>query len=470
MIPVYAARPVFSRREAKILPLRITKASGGGSVKVGAPRENAFIQRENMPRKIFALIFKTMLVVGPGLFCVGYTIGTGSVTSMIVSGSTYGTAFLWVVALSCVFSGVLMEAYGRLALVTGRTALTNMKHELPFGRRGSAFFALATLTMVVAGQWCCLSGLVGLTSRAVGELCRLAGIPLPGTLFWQVIVIALLALGTLYVLFWFGSYSRFETLLVALVTILGLSFVSSLFLVSPPVGEVVRGLTPKLPNVPGASLLAAALVGTTLAAPTFVVRPILLLSKGWTVENRKTQTRDAVFSACVMFVISGSIMCVAAGAIFDRGGKPVESVMDMVETLRPIAGSGASLLFLFGMISAGLSSILPIAMVAGFLKHDYQEKPTDVRAKDFRILAAVACLFGMIVPALGSNPVAAQVVTQVAQVFVLPLVIGGILMLINKKSLMGVYRAGIFLNIGLVLSFVFSLVMSWQAVCGLLQR
>lgn len=422
-----------------------------------------------MLRNFFALLFKVMLIVGPGLFCVGYTIGTGSVTSMIVSGSKYGTAFLWVVALSCLFSGVLMEAYGRLALVTGRTALTNMKHELPFGRRGSTLFALLTMLMVIAGQWSCLSGLVGLTSHSVCELCRLVGLPLPGSLFWQVIVVALLALAALYFLFWFGNYSRFETLLVILVTVLCLSFIASLFLVSPTTGEVVNGLVPRLPKVPGGSLLIAAMVGTTLAAPTFVVRPILVLSKGWTKSDLNVQRRDAIFSALVMFIISGSIMCVAAGAIYERGGKPIESVMDMVETLRPIAGPGASFLFLFGMVSAGLSSILPIAMVAGFLKQDFQERPINVQVKDFRILAAVACLFGLIVPVLGTNPVVAQVVTQVAQVFVLPLVISGILLLINKKQLMGDLKAGIFLNLGLLLSFAFSLVMSWQAISGLFQ-
>ncbi|MDO5552677.1 MAG: Nramp family divalent metal transporter [Planctomycetia bacterium] len=422
-----------------------------------------------MLRKVLTLLFKILLIVGPGLFCVGYTIGTGSVTSMIVSGSKYGTTFLWVVALSCIFSAVLMEAYGRLALVTGKTALTNMKHELPFGRRGSVLFAFVTMIMVIAGQWSCLSGLVGLTSHSVCEICRLVGLPLPGSVFWQVIVVAVFALAVLYFLFWFGNYSRFETMLVVLVTILGLSFIASLFLVSPTAGAVAQGLVPRLPNVPGGSLLIAAMVGTTLAAPTFVVRPILVLSKGWSKSDLKVQRRDAIFSALVMFIISGSIMCVAAGAIYDRGGKPVESVMDMVETLRPIAGSGASLLFLFGMISAGLSSILPIAMVAGFMKHDFEERPIDVQAKDFRVLAAVACLFGLIVPVLGTNPVVAQVVTQVAQVFVLPLVIGGIILLVNKKSLMGDHKAGLFLNCGLLLSFAFSLVMSWQAVAGLIQ-
>ena len=49
-------------------------------------------------------------VLGPGIFAIGYTIGTGSVTSMAKAGADYGLGLLWVLALSCLFSGVLMEA------------------------------------------------------------------------------------------------------------------------------------------------------------------------------------------------------------------------------------------------------------------------------------------------------------------------------------------------------------------------
>jgi len=46
----------------------------------------------NFLKKALALL----LSFGPGIFAIGYTIGTGSVTSMIVAGSTYGMQLLWV--------------------------------------------------------------------------------------------------------------------------------------------------------------------------------------------------------------------------------------------------------------------------------------------------------------------------------------------------------------------------------------
>ena len=76
-------------------------------------------EKKSLLKKIIAII----LGFGPGIFAIGYTIGTGSVTSMIVAGSTYGMQLLWVLLLSCLFSGVLMFAYGNYALISGETAL-----------------------------------------------------------------------------------------------------------------------------------------------------------------------------------------------------------------------------------------------------------------------------------------------------------------------------------------------------------
>ncbi|MCK5457342.1 MAG: hypothetical protein KAI45_09470, partial [Melioribacteraceae bacterium] len=71
------------------------------------------------------------------------------------------------------------------------------------------------------------------------------------------------------------------------------------------------------------------------------------------------------------------------------------------------------------------------------------------------------------VPILGANPIAAQIATQVAQVFILPLVILSILFLINRKNLMGKYKAGILLNIGMGTALVFSFFISFTAVLAL---
>ena len=89
---------------------------------------------EKSRKNPFHRLVHLILLVGPGIFCLGYTIGTGSVTSMAIAGSRFGMQLLWVLLLSCLFSWVLMEAYGRYAVVTGGTALRGIRTHLRFGK------------------------------------------------------------------------------------------------------------------------------------------------------------------------------------------------------------------------------------------------------------------------------------------------------------------------------------------------
>jgi Mn2+/Fe2+ NRAMP family transporter len=64
--------------------------------------------------------------------------------------------------------------------------------------------------------------------------------------------------------------------------------------------------------------------------------------------------------------------------------------------------------------------------------------------------------------------VEAQIITQVFNVFILPIVIGAIIYLVNKGKIMGDLKAGIALNAGLWLSLVFSLLISYTGILGLI--
>jgi manganese transport protein len=99
---------------------------------------------------------------------------------------------------------------------------------------------------------------------------------------------------------------------------------------------------------------------------------------------------------------------------------------------------------------------------------DYQSGELDTNSKQFKIITAVACLFALIVPVFGANPIEMQIVSQVFNVFVLPLVILGIILLINNKKLMTKYKASLWLNIGLMAALFFSCVISYNGLNGLL--
>lgn len=415
-----------------------------------------------MRLNIFKRLWILLLSVGPGIFCIGYTIGTGSVTSMIKSGSQYGLQLLWVLFISAFFAWILMESYGRFAAVTGNTALNSFKNKLKWGK----FWAILTIIGVVIGQWSALSGILGLTSNAIYEVMRMFFPAINENNYWAVLGIAVALIIIMYGFLLVGKYSFFEKMLVIFVTLMGISFILSMFMVLPSPAEIAKGFIPHIP--PGGNLMVAAFVGTTMAAPTFIVRPLIIKEKGWDKSHLKEQSRDALISAIFLFVLSSSIMVAATGALFHEG-KIVTKVLDMVYALEPVAGKFAVAIFMFGAMSAGLSSIFPILMVLPLLIGDYKQGKMDLKSPTFKVLAAIACLVGLVVPVFGVNPIMAQIATQVASVFILPVVIGGILVLINRKSLMGEHKANLFFNVALFAALMFSLVISYTGILGLIE-
>ena len=269
-------------------------------------------------------IRQILAAVGPGIFAIGYTIGTGSVTSMAKAGADYGLGLLWVLALSCLFSGVLMTAYGRFAAVTGETSLHGLVRFLPGGKAVAALVFLG----VVLGQYTCLGGIMVLTSGAIREAFGLNVGAFPVACGLMAAMVALMMV---------GRYSFFEKVLAFFVSLMALTFVVSVFVTWPDAATVRRALPPTLPTDGASLLMLAAFVGTTMAAPTFVTRPLLVREKGWGVRELAVERRDAMVSATLMFVISGAIMAVAMGALFAQG-KSIERILDMAATLEPLAG------------------------------------------------------------------------------------------------------------------------------------
>lgn len=412
-----------------------------------------------------SLINKTIAVVigfGPGIFAIGYTIGTGSVTSMIVAGSKFNMQLLWVLFLSCLFSGILMFVYGNYGLITGETALYGFKKHLIYGKA----LAILIIIGVTFGQWNSLMGILGISSNIIYEILALNFESLVAYEYETVLITAITVIVVFYLLLLVGKYTFFEKILIIFVTMMGLSFVISLFFVQPLPLDVVKGLIPTIPDVPGGKMLVAAFVGTTMAAATFLSRPLFVKGKGWTIKNLDQQKKDAITAAILIFLISGIIMAVSAGALFYEG-KEVNHVLDMANTLEPVAGKWAVTIFFFGALSAGLSSIFPCLLIAPLLIADYQSGELDTNSKQFRIITFIASLVALIGPAFGANPIELQILSQVFNVFVLPAVVLGIILIVNSKKVMKGYKTGLWINIGLFAALFFSLVISYNGVVAL---
>ena len=403
-------------------------------------------------------IYIYLISIGPGIFLIGYNIGTGSVTTMASAGSRYGMSLFWVLILSCFFTYIMFISYGKFSLVTGHTALYGYKKFIIFGR----FIAILTLVGLISVEITALMGIFGIVSEIISEWSKIY-------LFedgFNTTLIASVLILVMYSFLLIGKYSFFEKILIIFVSIMGISFVISMFLVIPEPVEIVRGFIPRFPDEKNANMILAGIAGTTLSAPGFVVRSILIREKGWNINQIDQAKKDSFAAALIMFILSLAIMACAAGTLFPRG-TVVENVIDMVNTLEPIAGKFSLSIFMLGIVGAGLSSIFPIVLLAPWLICDYCGWESNMKSKFFRITTGIIILTGLTIPVFHARPIFAMIASQAFQALMMPIVTLTIFYLINKKEIMKEFKAGIALNIGICATFIFSLVMSYQAILGL---
>ncbi|ASO03574.1 Mn2+/Fe2+ NRAMP family transporter [Arenibacter algicola] len=405
-----------------------------------------------------SLIKKILLglsAVGPGLFLIGYNIGTGSVTTMAKTGAEFGMSLFWAVVLSCIFTYVLMVAYGKVTLVTGRTALFNFKQEFKWGW----ILSLYIILVLIIGELLALMGVMGIVADLVQEGVRLA---FNGAIIqrgW--IILFFVAILTFFL--WFGRYKAFEKVLTVLVILMGLSFMVVFIMVRPDMMDILSGMVPSIPDTPGALGLIAAITGTTCSAAVFVMRSTVVAEKGWGINDLKKEKTDAFVSAFMMLFLSGIIMAVAAGTLHISGMK-LDDTVEMISLFEPLGGKLAAFVLIIGITGAGLSTIFPIVLIAPWLLADYRGTPRNIHSKSSRVLIIGAMVFAFGTVFLEERPPALMVFSQAFQACILPAVAVPMFILINKQKLMGNNKASAKLNLGLVAVILFSLLTTWFAI------
>ena len=407
------------------------------------------------PLKKFGLFFAS---IAPGLFLIGYNIGTGSITTMASSGAAYGLTMIWPLLISCVFTYFLIMLFGRYTSLTGLTILTSFRKYFGLG------ITVFVLISLLASEWVSCMGVMGVVTQVVQEWSR----PLTksGNGFSPIIT-ALIFGGLLYYLFWNGQHKVFEKVLAVFVGVMGLSFVLTMFMVIPEPEEVLRGLIPSVPKDSDAMLIMAGMVGTTMGAILYVVRSILVQEKGWGKGDIKAERRDAIISVSMMFILSVAVMAAAAGTLHPAGLK-VDNAIDMVKLMEPLAGRFAISIFVGGIVAAGLSSLFPIILLAPWLFADFNDKPRDMKSTSSRLLVLFGVVLGLVVPIFGGRPVMVMIISQAMAAIVTPLVLALMLYIYNKKVIMGSNTLGLTSNISMGFILLFTIAMAVAGIIGII--
>ncbi len=408
---------------------------------------------------VFMRKFLVFLIsISPGLFLIGYNIGTGSITTMAVAGASYGLQLILPVLISCIFTFFLIMVFGQYTIVTGRTVLQSFREFF-----GSPV-ALLVLASLLISEWVSCMGVMAVIVQVVQEWSR--PLTASGEGFSPILMAAIFG-GLIYWIFWQGRHKFFEKVLIVFVSLMGLCFILTMFMVVPTPTELLRGLTPYIPEDSEGLLLMAGMVGTTMGGILYVVRSILVQEKGWTIKDLKQEKKDAAISATLMFLLSLAVMAAAAGTLFPRGLR-IENAIDMVSLLEPLAGRFAISIFVAGIVCAGLSSLFPIVLLAPWLIADYRGVKRDMRSVSSRLLVLFGVLLGLVVPIFGGRPVFVMILSQAGTLLATPLILILMLFLINRKSLMKEYLATPGRNLIMGLILLFTIFMTIAGIRGMI--
>jgi len=381
---------------------------------------------------------------------------------MAKAGATYGMSLLWTIVASCVATFFMINAYGRLTLVTGETALQAFRRHIhPL----VGLFFIVALTAGVSGSVMGVMGIVAEISSEWSKSLVEGGI--------EPIWFAAFFVALVYFIFWNGKTQFFERSLAVVVAIMSACFVLNFFILMPPPIEIARGLVPTLPEVPldegrGPFLVIASMVGTTVFSGLFIIRTTLVKEAGWTIADSRQQRNDAIVAVTMMFVISGSIMAAAAGTLHVEG-LGLENGSQMIGLLEPLAGSFATTIFVIGIVAAGVSSQFPNVLMLPWLLCDFSQTERDMTLPRYRVIVFFISLLGLVVPILGARPVFVMIVSQAFNAVILPVTVACILYLGNRRDLMGEHQHTTATNVVLSAILLFSLVTTSMGIRGVWQ-
>ena len=411
---------------------------------------------------MFDRIGKVLALFLPGIFLLGFNIGTGSVTAMAKAGATYGMALLWTIVISCVATFFMINAYGRYTLVTGETALQAFRRHI---HPAVGIFFIIALAAGVSGS---VMGVMGIVAEISSEWSKTLVSGGVAPIWFAAFFVALV-----YYIFWNGSTQFFERSLAVIVAVMSACFVLNFFLLMPPPIEIARGLLPGFPDVPldqgkGPFLVIASMVGTTVFSGLFIIRTTLVKEAGWGIADQGKQRNDAIVAVAMMFVISASIMAAAAGTLHAQG-LGLERASQMISMLEPLAGSFATAIFAIGIIAAGVSSQFPNVLMVPWLLCDFNNSERAMTLPRYRIIVLGISLLGLVVPIFDARPVFVMIVSQAFNAVILPVTVACILYLGNRKDLMGEHSNTDLTNGVLIAILLFALFTSALGIQGVWQ-
>jgi manganese transport protein len=361
---------------------------------------------------------------GPGALVAAAFIGPGTVTVCTIAGVRFGYELLWAMVLSTFATLVLQEMSARIGIVTQKGLAEVIRQQLT-----QPLVKGIVLTLIMA-------------AIVIGNAAYEAGNISGGRLGLETLLaesnpgasrlLSLLIGAAAFVLLYIGSYKVLERALVSLVLLMSLAFVTTAIITRPDLSAVFKGMF--FPSLSDASLLTVVgLIGTTVVPYNLFLHASLVKEKWKTEADLQHARRDTVIAVTLGGLVSIAIIISAASANTDA----IASAADLARGLEPLFGSFARYFLSIGLFAAGITSAITAPLAAAYVANGCLGWDGNLKSWNFRIVWMLVLALGVIFSSLGISPIEIIQFAQIANGIALPIVVGIILWIMNRKAVLG---------------------------------
>ncbi len=305
---------------------------------------------------------KTLAFLGPAyLVSVGY-MDPGNWATDLAGGSQFGYKLIWVLLMSNLMALLLQSLSARLGIVRGRDLAQANRETYP-RYINYAMYGLAEIAIAA-------TDLAEILGMAIG-IQLLTGMPL----LWGVCITVLDTF--LFLLLQRLGMRKMEAFIIALVAVIGLSFLVEILLAKPNLREVASGFVPSIPNNT-ALYIAIGIIGATVMPHNLYLHSALVQTRK--IKRDKEGIRralklnfiDSAIALNLAFFVNAAILVLAATVFFKTGRTDVAEIKQAHELLSPMLGSSlAPILFAVALIASGQSSTITGTLAGQIVMEGY---------------------------------------------------------------------------------------------------
>ncbi|HTU81179.1 MAG TPA: divalent metal cation transporter [Candidatus Acidoferrales bacterium] len=403
-----------------------------------APIETRATARGEFRRRLL----RFLAVLGPGLVVMFADTEAGSITTAATSGAQFGYKLILLQLLLIVPLFVVQEMTVRLGTVTGKGHARLIRE---FYGIGWAWVSLGTM-------------LITNIAALVTEFAGIAGAALIFHLPSAPLVVAAAAL--LILVIFTASYKRAEVFALALCAI-ELCFIPAAFMAHPTAQTLLtQGIFGHQPlNDQTYLLLIASNIGAVIMPWMIFYQQSAVVDKGLTERDIGYARLDTAIGSVLTQAIMCAIVITTAATLFVHH-IPVSDAAHAAISLQPLLGRFAGVTFGAGLIGASMLGAFVVSLATAWAFGEafgWRCSLNDgLRAKRF-VALYVGCVAVAAAVVLIPNLPLVQITIDVEAFngFVLPIVLGFLLVLVNDRRIVGERRNS---ALGNVVSFSLSAV------------